>query len=41
MRVDLFKRRRDEMGYEMTEAVGGGGRGEIDTVVDAKEYWVA
>lgn len=41
MRVDLYKKRRDEMGYEMAEAVGGGGRGEIDTVVDAKEYWVA
>lgn len=41
MRVDLFKQRRDELGYEFTEAVGGGGRGEVDSVTEAKEYWVA
>lgn len=32
VRVNLFRRRKDEFGIEVTEPVGGGGRGEVERV---------
>jgi hypothetical protein len=41
MRVDLYRKRLDEMGYETIEAIGGGGRGEIDSITQVQEYVVS
>ncbi|GAA5989796.1 hypothetical protein JCM10908_002326 [Rhodotorula pacifica] len=32
VRVNLYRRRKDEFGIEVTEPVGGGGRGEVERV---------
>ncbi|POY72909.1 hypothetical protein BMF94_4070 [Rhodotorula taiwanensis] len=32
VRVNLFRRRKDEFGFDVTEPVGGGGRGEVERV---------
>lgn len=34
-RVSLYRNRRNEMGYEAVEAVGGGGRGDVERVNEA------
>lgn len=35
VRVNLYRRRKDEFGIEVTEPVGGGGRGELERVGEA------
>lgn len=41
MKISLYRKKKDEFGYEMTEAIGGGGRGEVETAVEAGSYEVA
>lgn len=37
MRVNLYRKRRDEFGIEVAEPVGGGGRGEVERVAAGAE----
>lgn len=34
-RVSLYRTRKDEMGYDAVEAVGGGGRGDVERMNEA------
>lgn len=38
VKVSLYRKKRDEYGYEVTEAVGGGGRGDVERVVEEDVY---
>ncbi|KAK4700094.1 pre-rRNA-processing protein IPI3, partial [Phenoliferia sp. Uapishka_3] len=40
MRVALFSKTKDDFGHDMTEAVGGLGRGEVETVSEGTSYTV-
>lgn len=37
-KVSLYRKRKDEYGYEGTEAVGGGGRGDVESVKEETVY---
>lgn len=41
MKVSLYRKRVTEYGYETTDAIGGGGRGEVETAVESDLYAVA
>lgn len=41
MKISLYRKKKDEYGYEMSEAIGGGGRGEVETAVESGTYAVS
>lgn len=41
VKVSLYKKRKDEYGYDTIDAVGGGGRGEVDVAEEVGSYSVA
>lgn len=40
IRVALYAKTKDDFGHDMTEAVGGGGRGEVESVSEGTSYSV-
>lgn len=40
MKVSLYRKKLDEFGHEMSEAIGGGGRGDVEQAVDSNFYAV-
>ena len=38
MKVSLYRKKKDEYGYEATEAIGGGGRGDVERVKEESVY---
>ena len=40
MKVSLYRKKMDEFGHEMSEAIGGGGRGDVEQAVEANRYAV-
>lgn len=41
MKVSLYRKKKDEYGYEATEAIGGGGRGDVERVKEESVYAIS
>ena len=37
-KVSLYRKRKDEYGHDVAEAIGGGGRGDVERVKDEQVY---
>ena len=40
LRVALYAKTKDDFGHDLTDAVGGGGRGEVESVSEGTSYTV-
>ena len=41
LKVSLYRKKLDEFGHELSEAIGGGGRGDVEQAVESNFYAVS